>query len=111
MIVKKAGKTIYGMHLTAAERKAMDMEIRRELAEFERKHMNEMSALVLYALHEVFGFGPKRLKQFFDYFDSALEDLLKRYEMEDTDEVWLCTYKLKNECRIDIEEWEKQKKN
>lgn len=38
MVVKKAGGKIYGAVLTAAEKKAMNMEIERQLAEYTRKH-------------------------------------------------------------------------
>ena len=36
MQVKKAGGKVYGAVLTAAEKKAMDLEIQRELAEYDR---------------------------------------------------------------------------
>lgn len=35
--------------------------------------------------------------------------LLKRYEMDDSDTVWLCTHKLK-EYGLDIEQWNKEVK-
>ena len=34
MRVKKSGKHIYGADLSAAEKKAMDIEIKRQLAEY-----------------------------------------------------------------------------
>lgn len=95
MYTKKAGGKVYGAHLTAAEKKAMDIEIRRQLAEYDLKHANELDAMILWHLHEEFGFGPKRLKQFYDTF---------------SDMVWLCTYKLK-QYGIDIEEWNKQRRD
>lgn len=52
---------MFGASLTAAEKKAMDLEIQRELAEYDRKHLAEMDALILWVLHEQFGFGAKRL--------------------------------------------------
>ncbi len=78
MIVKKSGGRIYGAQLTVAERKAMNIEIEKQLAEYTRKHQAEFDALV------------------------------KRYEMEDEDDVWLCTQKLK-EMGVDIEQWEREK--
>lgn len=107
MVVKKLGGKVYGADFTAAEKKAIDLEIQRELAEYERKHINETDALVLYVLHEVFGFGAKRLKVFYERFDPELQKLLDRYEMDVSDETWLCTRKLK-EIGIDIEEWAKE---
>ena len=95
MRVKKSGKYIYGADLSAAEKKAMDIEIRRQLAEYTKKHEQELAAVVLWELHAQLGFGNDRLKKFYDNFIPALDDLIKRYEMEDGDEAWLCTQKLK----------------
>jgi len=108
MVIKKAGGKIYGASLTAAEQKAMNMEIQRQLAEYDIKHANELDAMVLWHLHEEFGFGPKRLKQFYDTFAVRLNELLERYAMDDSDMVWLCTYKLK-EYGIDIEKWNEER--
>lgn len=105
-----AGGKVYGAHLTAAEKKAMDIEIRRQLAEYDLKHANELDAMILWHLHEEFDFGPKRLKQFYDTFAVRLDELIKHYEMTDSDMVWLCTYKLK-QYGIDIEEWNKQRRD
>ena len=95
MRVKKSGKYIYGADLSAAEKKAMDIEIRRQLSEYTKKHEQELAAVVLWELHAQLGFGNDRLKKFYDNFIPALDDLIKRYEMEDGDEAWLCTQKLK----------------
>ena len=96
MRVKKSGKYIYGADLSAAEKKAMDIEIRRQLAEYTKKHEQEVSAIILWELHTQLGFGHDRLKKFYDNFRPALDDLIKRYEMDDEDEAWLCTQKLKD---------------
>ena len=70
MVVKKAGGKIYGAVLTSAEKKAMNMEIERQLAEYTRKHEVELNAMILYVLHEQLGFGEQRLRKFFDRFSS-----------------------------------------
>lgn len=108
MQVKKIGGKVYGATLTAAEQKAMNMEIQKQIAEYDRKNIMEMDSIVLWQLHEQFGFGPKRLKRFFDNFIPAMEELVERYEMEDSDQIWLCTHKLK-EYGIDIEEWSRKR--
>ena len=108
MRMKKIGGRVYGAELSAAEQKAMDMEIQRQLAEFDRKNVRELDALVLWELHEQFGFGKKRLKQFYKNFSRGIEALIRRYEMEQGDDVWLCTYKLK-EIGCDLEAWEKER--
>lgn len=104
MQIKKIGKKIFGASLTSAEQKAMDMEIQKQIAEYDRKNIVEMDSIILWQLHEQFGFGPKRLKRFFDNFIPTMEELVQRYEMEDSDQIWLCTHKLK-EYGIDVEEW------
>ena len=106
--IKKHGSKVYGANLTVAERKAMGMEIQRQIAEYDKKNMFEIDALVLWVLHEEFGFGAVRLKRFFDRFAPALDDLVKRYEMDYGDSVWLCTHQL-NELGIDISEWETER--
>lgn len=109
MKVKKLNKNVYGADLTAAEKNAMDKEIKRQLAEYDFKHKIEIQALILWQLHEQFSFGEKRLKRFYYNFDKALDNLLNRYKLNDKDAIWLCTLKLK-EIGIDIESWNEEDK-
>ena len=57
MHIKKSGGKIFGADLTAAERKAMNMEIQRQLAEYTRKHRLELDAMILWVLHAQYGWG------------------------------------------------------
>ena len=41
MKVKKSGGKIFGADLTVAERKALNMEIKRQIAEYDRKNKKE----------------------------------------------------------------------
>lgn len=107
MRVKKLNGKVYGADFTAAEKKAMAIEIKKQLADWDEKHYNELDAIVLWVLHEQFGFGETRLKRFHDNFVPAVKELIKRYEMDDTDDVWLCTYKLKQHG-IDISKWNEE---
>ena len=75
MQIKKAGGKIFGASLTAAEQKAMNMEIQRQLVEYDRKNELELDAIILWELHTQLGLGPKRLKKFFDGFSDALNAL------------------------------------
>lgn len=104
---KKAGGKIYGVEFSAKEKKAMDKEILRQCAEIDRKNVNEMDALILWLLHEKLGFGKKRLRRFYDWFHTEFEALMKRYELDEEDTVWLCTKKLLD-YGIDISEWNKE---
>lgn len=89
--------------LSSAERQAMNVEIKRQLAEYDARHATEIDAMVLWILHDKFGFGSKRLRRFHDSFFAAMDELKERYEMEN-EEVWLCTRKLKA-LGIDVDAW------
>ena len=108
MIVKKVSGKIFGAHLTNAERTAMHLEIQRELAEFDKKHMLELDAVVLYCVKKYFGIGEKKLHEFYETFSDELEALIGRYELEHEDKVWMCTHALK-EDGIDIFEWDRKR--
>lgn len=107
MHIKKAGGKVYGAILTAAEKKAMDIEIQKELAEYDRKHIAEIDATILWVLHEQFGFGAQRLRTYYNAFHDRIKELVSRYEMEDQDDIWLCTQMLKR-IGVDIEAWHKE---
>lgn len=107
MRVKKTGGKIYGAVLTTSEKKAMYMEIKRQLAEMDKKNKEEVDATVLYILMTEFGFGEKRLRRFHDIFDEQITALVNRYEMDSDDDVWLCTEMLKRRG-IDINQWNKE---
>lgn len=107
MRVKKVGNRVYGADLTVAERKAMNLEIQKQMAEYDRKHLNEIDALILWQLHTQLGFGIKRLKRFYMNFNPEYQALIDRYDMDEEDGIWLNTYKLK-EIGVDLEEWSKE---
>ena len=93
----------YRANFTASEREAMSKEIRRQIVEMDRKHSDDLDAMVLYTLHAKFGFGKKRLRQFYEAMLEEHDKLIKHYEMPD-EYPWLCKYKLK-EIGVDIEQW------
>lgn len=107
MNFKKHNGRIFGVELTKKEQEALDKEVRKQLAEYERKNDEEYDAIVLWLLHEKFGFGEKRLRRFYDLYASEVRSLLDRYKMNNSDAVWLCTYKLK-EYGIDIHAWNRE---
>lgn len=108
MQVKKASGRAYGVNLSAAERKAMEKEIRRQLAVFNEKNCDELDAMILWYLHEEFGFGEKRLKKVYFGLADAVNGLVDRYQMDDGDQAWLCTKKLKD-YGIDISKWKNER--
>ena len=106
IVIKSSGK-ITGGKLSKQEKKALDIEVRKAIAEMDKKNTREIDAMVLWILHDQFGFGPTRLKRFHDNFVKALDDLIKRYDMAKEDRVWLCTHSLKN-YGIDLDEWDRE---
>lgn len=108
MIIKKSGGRIIGAQLTAAERKAMNLEIQKQLGDHVRSHVREIDALFLWFLHQKYGFAYKRLKEAYTDFAPMLESLCARYEMsQEGDDVFLCTKMLK-EIGVDLDEWDKE---
>ena len=89
MRIKKAGGKIFGAVLSAAEKKAMDMEINRQIVEADRRYADDIDAMVLYTLHVHLGFGKKRLRKFYDAFSAEHDRLIWYYQMPD-DYTWLC---------------------
>lgn len=108
MNVFKVNGQVIGGHLSAAEKKALDIEARKVYAEYDRKNANEIDAIFLTYLHERYGWGYDRLKQAYFGIYPAIKALADRYEMnEKGDKIWLATHKLK-ELGIDIDEWSKE---
>ena len=107
----KSGK----LNMSPEVRDAMEAEAERmakqAIDEMNRKNEDEIDAMVLYILHEEFGFGEKRLKKFYNCFADGLRELGERYQMNEYDDrLWLCQRKLK-EIGIDIPELRKEKQN
>ena len=109
MLVKKSGGKVFGAVLTAAEKKAMDMEINRQIVEADRRYTDDIDAMVLYTLRVHLGFGVKRLRRFYEAFSTEHDRLIQHYEMPD-DYVWLCKEKLK-EIGVDVEAWNRERRD
>ena len=109
MLVKKSGGKRYGAQFNKNEQKAIDIELCKIAAEYNRANANEIDAMVLWILHQEFGFGPSRLRRFHKLFQDGIENLARHYEMDAViDAPWLCNHKLK-EYGVDIEAWNKEK--
>ena len=104
MQIKKSGGKIFGATLTAAERKAMNIEINRQIAKSMRRTEDESTAIVMWILHKQFGFGRKRLRKFYENYIPEIRKLTDSYEMSDEDCGWLASHKLQ-EYGIDISRW------
>ena len=62
-------------------------------------YTDDIDAMVLYTLAVHLGFGPKRLRRFYEAFAAEHDRLIQHYEMPD-DYTWLCKEELKKDwCR------------
>lgn len=91
---------------TTAQKRAILEEVRKQIAENVPKLSADLTALVLWELHEQLGFGKKRLKRFQDNFIPALKALQEYYELPTQDDAhFLSRYKLE-QIGYDVKEFE-----
>ena len=109
MRIKKAGGKIYGASFTSAERKAMNLEIHRQFIEASKHYTIDLDAMVLYTLNVRFGFGKKRLREFYDALSAGHDRLIQYYQMSDDDCAWFYREML-NRIGVDIEAWNRERR-
>lgn len=108
MRVKSFRGKVYGAKLTAAEKRAMDIEINRQIAEKDAQYAADLDAMVLYTLMAHYGWKKKRLKRFWNAFIAEHKALREHYEMNKPGDVeWLAHRKLK-EIGVDVHQWYKE---
>lgn len=105
MQIKKSGKTIFGANLSAAEKKALNIEIGRQLSDWNQKNIAEVDACILWTLFYNYGWSHEQLREFYDQFHDRMNKLSDYYQLGKSDQPWLCTQKLKD-IGINLEEWE-----
>lgn len=67
------------------------------------KVTRNVEAIILWQLHEQYGFGKKRLSQFLAETAPMINGMLDEYNWNaDEDAIWLCEHKLKTELGIDL---------
>lgn len=81
-VFKRANGHIFGVQFSAKEQKAIDAEILRQCAEYDKKNADEVDAVILWLLHEKFGFGKKRLRAFTIPFPLSLTHWLSGMKWE-----------------------------
>ena len=108
MRVKSYRGKVFGAELTAAEKKAMNIEINRQLVERDKQYAADIDAMVLYTLMAHYGWKKKRLKRFWKAFIAEHKSLREFYQMDEPgDNEWLAHRMLK-EIGVDIDEWYKE---
>ena len=83
--------------LSNREMKALEGSIREQIGASITKLKGNIEAIVLWQLHEQFGFGAKRLEAFLEGFQPALQELMNFYGVEGTEDTeFACIYNLKS---------------
>lgn len=90
------------MELSAAEKKAMNMEINRQILEADKAYETDVAVLVMYTLHVHLGFGKKRIEDFMRAMRREHDELIRYYQMPD-DFDWLARRELEA-IGVDVEE-------
>lgn len=95
-------KMIADAEVKAKERatKAALAEINTQILEQDNEYSLDLDSMVLWTLHNSFGFGKKRLEDFYREMCKSHTRLRKRYEMDDT---YPERYLLKQQTGVDVE--------
>lgn len=91
------------LYTTKAQRAAIKAEAQKQVYEARDRLFNDMDAVIMWVLHEEFGFGKKRLRRFFNAFIREYRGLQEFYELG-SDTPFVCKKKL-NEIGVDIDKW------
>ena len=83
------------VRLNDGQQKAMKKEINRQLSEQTKEHESDIDAILMWFMHEEYGWGKKRLNDFITKFNTRLKELSDWYAMDETDQLWLIKYKLR----------------
>ena len=109
MRVKKFNGKPYGVELNATERKAMHLEINRQLLEKDKKYREDIDAMVLYVLMAHYGWKKKRLRKFWNAFNAEHKALREYYQLEPGDNRYVA-HNLLGQIGVDIHQWYKEDK-
>lgn len=77
------------------QQRSFKREVNRQLSEQTKAHESDVDAILMWFLHEEYGWGPKRLNDFIERFNARLKELVSWYDLDDDDQLWLIKYKLK----------------
>lgn len=82
--------------ISKTQEKELERLIKKQISESMERFRKNIDAIVLWELHEQFGFGVKRLRMFQERFDASVKELQKHYELNDfDDQEYICSEKLK----------------
>lgn len=79
----------------------IEHEIRQELLDLDKEFCRDVDTMVLWTLHSVYGWGPKRLK---DFYVAMFREHLRMRGFYEMDELYPERHKLK-EIGVDVAAW------
>ena len=88
---------------TSGQRKALLQECVKEFDTLTKNFEYDVNVKLFYLFHFKYGFGIKRLLQLSKDMKEIFEGLHSRYELPESEDVWLCKKKLA-EKGIDVDE-------
>ena len=106
MNFKRSGGKIFGVTFTPKEQKAIDAEVAKMVIEKYIEMADDVDYMILKILHDHFGFGPVRLRKFYEVFQKENNALKSHYEMEDAG-VYIARKEM-NALGCNVEEWGKE---
>lgn len=112
MRVKKFNGKPFGVEFTAQERKAMNLEINRQIAERDEKYKEDIDAMILYVLMVHYGWKRKRLRKFWNAFIAEHKALREFYQMNESGDTEWLAHRMLKEIGVDVHQWyEEDNKN
>ena len=95
---------LYSNQPNAAQRKALHKQCQKEFFNLLENYNKQVAAQIMCILHFDFGFGKKRLFDFFKKLKRMQADYMERYELIDEEVPDVCEIKLRN-AGINLEEF------
>lgn len=86
--------------LSSEAQRVFDVEINRQAAEKSEEWMDNAVSVMLWTLHDQFGFGKDRLSKLYEEIIKNTDTLVKYYEMDDVD--FICRKLLREQVGINI---------
>lgn len=106
MNFKKFKGQIFGVEFSPKEQKIIDAEIDRQLVKRHKEFADDVDYMILKILHDHFGFGPARLRRFYDHFTEDNYTLMLHYEMSDAG-VYVARKEM-NAIGCNVEKWNQE---
>ena len=103
MVFKKFRGQIFDVDLNTKERQVLNQKVNELLIKRHEEFADDVDYMIMYILHNHFGFGLKRMRQFYEAFITENEKLIKHYEMSDAG-VYFARKEM-NAIGCDFEKW------